>query len=330
MVWVASVNATGVAEINLPKLCDDADFVVSGQLMRQQSLGETTHDTTKAALMLAHVRVERVFKGRLEGATLPFRFVLPYAGIGYRGFTDGQVGIFFLRWKEGEYHVLDPYYPSVPSVPLAPHEPLVEGTCVDRVTYALGRVFASKHPSVESRWTRWEAVRALESVQTPQATAALRTAAEDKDPLVRVWAMSALLSRNDLSMLDRVEKLPPIPPDPHVENLTARLRSGLERVRDPRAIPALARLLRSTDVNLRGGAVGAFRGMKDPAAIQPLATALNDPDDQIVWDAIMGLVEISGDLDHGPGPQEDFKGKQREEYVSYWRNWAQAQKQPSE
>ena len=231
--------------------------------------------------------------------------------------------MFFLRETPGGYVVLDPYHPNVVA---APGAAVIEGSCLDRVTAQLAQVFASKDPSVQSRWTRWEAVRALETVHTPQAAAALRTAAEDKEPLVRVWAISALLSRGDISMLETVEKLPPIPPDPHVENLTGQLGSGLERIRDRRAIPALSRLLDSKDVNLRRGAVGALRGMKDPAAIEPLATALNNPDDEVIWNAIMGLAEITGDLEHGPGPQEDFRGKQREDYVSYWRNWAKSRK----
>jgi len=95
-------------------------------------------------------------------------------------------------------------------------------------------------------------------------------------------------------------------------------------VKDPKATPVLVRLLRAPKANVRRGAASALRNIGGKEAIGPLVEALEDSDDEVVWSAIMGLAEITGDLDHGPGAQEEFKGKQKENYVNYWRNWAKA------
>ncbi len=326
LVSFASANATIVPHLDLSSLYEKADLIVVGRIMGQQRLGTTSLGPAEgdmlASLMLARVDVEKVLKGHLDTPLVTFRFVLPYEGIGYRGVSDGRFGTFFLSWKGERYDVLNPYFPYVPA---APGGAPIEGNCVDKITGDLARVFVSRDPPVQSRWTLWEAVKALETIPTPLATKALRAAAEDKDPLVRVWAISALLSRDDFSMLDRVEKLGPVPSDPSVENLTAYLGPAIARLRDNRAIPRLARLLDSKDVNVRRGVAEALRSMRDPAGIEPLIKALDDPDDWVVMQAVFGLAETTGNLEWGPPPLKEFK-KQRAKYVTYWRNWAKSKR----
>jgi hypothetical protein len=325
-VSVALANATVIPHLDVPNLCDKADLVVIGRVVGHQRLGTTSlgpgEGNMLASLMLARVDVEKVLKGHLDTPSVTFRFVLPYEGIGYRGVSDGRFGIFFLRWVEEGYHVLDPYYPYVPAAPGAPP---VAGNCVDKTTGELAHVFVSRDPSAQSRWTRWEAVRALETVPTPLASTALRAATEDKDPLVRVWAISALVSRGDISMLEQVEKLGTIPPDPRVENLTARLGSAIERVRDKRAIPQLARLLHSEDVNIRRGAAAALRNIHDGAVIMPLTQALYDSDRDVQYQAVIGLAEIMGAGSEWAPAYDTFLNDQGH-YLTHWRDWAKSTK----
>jgi hypothetical protein len=308
-------------------MCGSADLVVVGRVRTRNQKGWTTVHVGTATLQardyVVNLEVEKYLKGGPAGNEFNFTFALSDTPVGHKGVPVGQFGVFFLGHSQLGYKILDPYYPYVPAAPGAPG---VDGSCTDRVTGELAYVFESPDPSVESRWARFDAVRALETLQSSRSTAALRKATRDKDSLVRIWAMSALLSRNDLSMLEEVEKLRPIPSEPHVQNLTAQLRFGIERVRDARAIPQLARLLQNRDVNIRRGAISALRGIGGEEVVKALKAALENTDDEVVWTAILGLAEITGDLDHGPGAQEEFRGKQKEQYLNYWLNWAKSRK----
>jgi hypothetical protein len=319
---VASASATIIPDLDLSNLCDKADLIVVGRVMGQERIGTiclgAAEGNMHASLMGARVAVEKVIKGSLKSPSVTFRFSLPYAAIGYRGVSEGLFGAFFLAWDGKAYNVLNPYFPYLPA---APGGPLLEGNCIDKITSQLARVFISGDTSVQSRWTRWEAVRVLETVPTPEASRALRVAAQDKDPLVSVWAISALLSRDDISMLKCVEKLGTMPRDPNVENLTAQLGTAISRLRDKRAIPQLAHLVASSDVNVRRGAAAALRNTQDGAAIRSLAHALYDSDPEVQYQAVMGLAEITGTVGEW-APASDTFLKDRQRYLDHWREWA--------
>lgn len=319
--WPRLGFASIVPPLDLTDLCERADLIVIGRVTDRRLEARTTIQigsaTVEGTSNLAQVGVERVLKGeKLSNVT--FGFVLPARGLGYSGAPLGRFGVFFLRKAPERYEVLDPYHSYVVA---APGAAVREGSCLDQLTQAVAHVFSSADKPVQDRWSRWHAVRALETVKTPLATAALRTAAQDNDPLPRIWALGALLRRNDIAMLDTLEQAAASSTVPGVENLTAHLGSAIERIRDKQAIPQLARLVQAADVNLRRGAAGALRGIGGRASIEPLVRALEDPDDSVVLQAVYGLAEINGNLDWGPS--ENF-AREREKYVQYWRNWAKA------
>jgi hypothetical protein len=322
LVWEA--QGTLVPEMDPARLCDTADLVIVGRVRARHQQGWTTiqagNSALDARLYAVTVDVEKYLKGAPAGETVGFTFALSDTPVGHKGIQVGQFGIYFLSRTEEGLRVLDPYYPSLPAAPGAPP---FHGKLVDSVATELAHVFVSSDTSVQSRWTRWEAVRALETLQTGSATAGLRVAAGDKEPLVRVWAMAALLKRGDISMLEQIEKLGRIPPDPHVQNLTAHLGFAIERVKDMRAIPSLGRLLHSADVNIRRGAAGGLRNTQDKAAIKPLTEALHDTDREVQYQAVIGLAEITGAPSEWSPASATFE-KDPNKYLDYWRDWAKS------
>ncbi len=332
LVLSEGVGRTAVVpHVDLRTLVEGADLIVVGRVTSEKKLESTTLGPAEgdfpAWLTMVRLDAERVIKGKPEVHTVDFRAVLPVEGVGaeaprYKAISVGQFGVFFLRKAETGYAVLDPYHPFVPAAPGAPRQ---ARDYLDAVVGELAHTFDSNGPSVKSRWERWEGVTALETLQTSAATDALRIASKDPDPLVRIWAISALLARNDIPVLEQVEKLGPISGDPNVINLTSQLGFAIGKISDARAIPSLARLLNSKDVNIRRGAAAGLRNTRDGAAIQPLTQALFDTDRDVQYQAVIGLAEITGTVgEWAPAYPTFLTARQR--YVRHWQEWAKERK----
>ncbi len=93
---------------------------------------------------------------------------------------------------------------------------------------------------------RRRAVNLLNSAKTDLATSILRQATKYSDVVVRLQALSALLNRSDISVLDEVESILLHPPARSEEYLLANLSAALEGIKDAQAIPTLKRLLISS------------------------------------------------------------------------------------
>lgn len=311
--------------LDLRALCDHSDVIVVGRALHVREGKSTTvviqGKSFPGRHMLVELSVERVMKGRAEGTALTFSFSVPSVAIvstGYGEVLAGQFGIFFLRKVEGGYEVFDPYYPAVVACPGAPR---TQGTPLDQVTGEVAHVFASPAASVD---TKRQGIWVLQAVEGAAATYALRTATRNQPVEVRLAAISALLARNDISELATVEDILVDPPRDVNRNMVAGLASALRfGVKDPRAIPTLARLLKSGDVNVRRGAASALRSTQDQAAIKPLAQALQDTDGEILYQAVIGLAEITGTTGEW-APASDTFLKDPQHYLDHWRDWAKS------
>ena len=103
------------------------------------------------------------------------------------------------------------------------------------------------------------------------------------------------------------------PSDYIVGNMRAVLGSGSHR---DEAIPALSRLARNDDVLTRRAAVRGLGAMKSRGAVSSLVRALDDPDDDVRWEAVNGLADIAG-MSH-----VSKNGMLADEVrmLEYWRN----------
>jgi len=313
--------------LDLRALCDHSDVIVVGRALHVREGKSTTvviqGKSFPGRHMLVELSVERVMKGRAEGTALTFSFSVPSVPIvsfGYEEVSVGQFGIFFLRKSDGGHEVLDPYHPFVIAAPGAPQ---ASGNLLDQVTAEVTHVLRSVQVSSD---VKEQALWVLNNVRTPVATAAIRAATRNQPLSVRLIAIGALLARNDISELDAAEDTLLHPPQNVNQNLVAGVASAIRfGVKDPRAIPTLARLLKSGDVNVRRGAASALRSTQDQDAIKPLAQALYDTDGEVLYQAVIGLAEITGTTgEWAPASDTFLKNPQR--YLDHWRDWAKANK----
>ncbi len=325
----ASSEAILVPGIDLPALIRDSDLIVAGRVTHTRREGPATinlqGNILEARLMAAELEVERPLKGQAGTPIVAFKFLEPHAPVGYGEVTKGDFGVFFLKKTAGGFEVLDPRHPSVVA---APGTQLVPASLLDEIIQEVAHVLDSPETSAGDRWLHLDAVLVLRSVVTPRTTSALRAATNDKDPLPRIWAIAALLERNDLSLLPIVKEIALSPTQSIDDNLMKLLGSAVWDVKDPRAIPTLAQLVRAPNVDIRRGAAGALRNAHDPSAIGPLTQALYDTDSNVRYSGVIGLAEVTGTIgEWAPALDTFLKDEQR--YVDYWGNWAKTRKKRS-
>lgn len=315
-------------ELDLPALCSEADIVAEGRISSVTRQGHPVISLPGAEVqgwsMVAVLDVGHVIKGATTSGTIRFTFALPAVeSFGYTGASAGLFGIFFLAGKGQSFSVLNPYHLFVPA---APGPTPKAGGCLEQTLDGLANVFLVHGPSAPDRWTRLRAVMALETVDGPSATAALKLASADPDPMISVWAISALIRRDDLPALKLAAEIHIEGPVPGVENLTARLGSAISGVRDPKAVPLLLPLLNSTDVNIRRGAACALSVIRDNRGVRPLGQALYDPDHEVRYYAVEGLGEITGQNQWTPSIANFDQNEKK--FLAHWRDWAKQLKPP--
>jgi len=307
------------APLNVSALTDNADLVVIGTVSAIWEEGSTTIKSERypihARQMTALLNVKSTLKGRADNSTLNFNFFITEMPVGYRGIPTDQILTFFLReTSPQEYALLDPHYPFIVA---SEGVPPADGRPLDKIVANLAQLLVTQDTPVENRM---EAIRALKSVRTEAATAALRQGTEEQNASVRLEAAAALLNRNDISALDMVTKSLAESSQDVNDSVREDVIYALDGIKDPKAAPALARLLTMSDVRIRCGAAAALRHTDSPEAASALAGALDDNDQQVRYSAVAGLAEFTGEREGMPSI-ELFKKNERH-YLTHWHERA--------
>jgi hypothetical protein len=320
LLYVVATEATLVPTLELDNLSDDAALIVVGQITSVQEVGKTTvpigNRSVSARMMIADLRVDQVLKGATQtNSSLRFHFALPDEFIGWRSITPQSYRVFFLTDNSGELKVANPYYPSVVAIPGAESR---GETAIERVAHQLGAVLESSRTPIEQKQ---EAVFTLNSSRSPAAVRALRSAAEIQDVTVRLSVAAALLEHNDISILPYAEDAllkpnPTLSPD-LLHNLSYAISEG---VKDDRAIPSLTKLLHASNVEARRAAASALTHTGSTSSIDPLLSALGDPDRDVRYYSAIGLAEITGQTDWRPNMDDFFSDEQH--FLNHWKDWA--------
>jgi hypothetical protein len=273
--------------------------------------------------MVVELDAKKILRGERTTGPVTFTFsmpTVPVVSVGGVPVSRGQFGVFFLRKGSRGYEVLDPDHPFVLATPGAPRTP---GGLVDQVTAEVAHVLET--PTEPDR-LKEQAVSILASSQSSVAAAALKAATRNQPLNVRLGAMAVLIARGDISLLPEAQQLllssdPRIRPDRR-DNLASALGYG---VRDARAVPFLAPLLRSGDVFVRRGAASALRNTRSATATKPLGQALYDSDRDVQYQAVIGLAEITGTVGEWAPATSTFL-QDPQHYLDHWRDWAKSQK----
>jgi hypothetical protein len=277
----------------------------------------TIEDGVSAALMQAILEVDKLLKGGSPVRDLNFNFVLPGAPIGYSGIGKGQYGIFFLDASSATYQVHDPYHPSLVACPGAPK---VGGSVLDQIVAELAHTAASGSGS-----SQVTAVHTLRTLRLPEATTALRRAAASSDWRIKCAALAALLARGEVSVLSEsvtllLHPIPNIDPS-SLDDIAYGIREG---IKDAKAVAIIEPLLHDPHATYRLAAVTALRNTYDPRAIDALSEALWDSDQRVLYQAVVGLGEITRQDEWTPSI--DYFAQNKSRFLQHWRDWSQSQK----
>lgn len=311
----ASQMSTPVSPLDLSALTDGADLIAVGRVTMVSEEGSTTIDIQNRSIparrMVALLTVNSILKGQADSSTVNFNFLISEVAIGYKGIPNSQVEMFFLRKTASQgYAILNPYYPFIVA---AENAPPAEGAPLDKVVANLAQLLVTPAASFDNRL---EAIRVLSSVKTEAATSSLRQGAQEENASLRLEAAAALLRRNDISTLDMVANSLLEPSSDINDSVRGDVVFALDNIKDPRAIPALSRLLTAGDVETRRRAAAALRHTGSPDAKAALAKALDDNDQDVRYSAVTGLAEITGETQGMPSI-EVFK-KNESPYLAHW------------
>jgi hypothetical protein len=299
----------------LPDLANAAEVIVLGTITSTNQVGVTTlQDKVGASrVMAAKLHAEEILKGELDTADITVRFLLPDLPIGYRTPPLSVSALFFLDRANGEYRFAMPSRPSIVGMPGT----LLEGTpLVDRLATCVGAV-------IESPVTSWdekrEAIFALWRTPGAVSTRALQYASSLDQPVLALSAVAALLHRNDISRLELAAEAVLSPGEWPSYDVRQDLISGIGWLKDARAIPTLTAMLRQGGGRVRRAVTRALVNTGAPGALDSLAEALDDRDQEVRYNDVIGLAGITGQREWRP---LDYNFKADEErYLSRWKEW---------
>jgi hypothetical protein len=264
---------------------------------------------------LATIHVNRTLKGTVDKPNITVKLIKnPNRISRAKSITPSLYALFFLNQESPMGFSLADQ--DVQAVVASEGASISSRSVLDEVVNEVAHVLVSPNNSPRDQL---QAVAALSSVDSPAANEALHQALASKDLNVKLEAEAGLLKHNDVSVLEQVqERLMMLPAD-ITDNSVLRLSSGIrDGIRDPMAVPILAHLLSALNPRVRRAAAHALRETRSDAAIRPLSAALNDSDQMVRYDAVLGLSEITGDLTHAPSV-DTFK-RDEKKYLAYWQD----------
>jgi HEAT repeat protein len=312
------VAGTPVHTVDVAGLAAGANLIVVGQVESITATGRGTLDyfgtQVGVTQLTITLRADRILKGLSTGQPLAFASLLPDSPIPYRGIPLGQYGIFFLKGQHSNLDVFDPVYPFLPALHNAQ---IGSGDALNQVTTMLGQVLTSSTPSERDRF---DALEALTWLKTPAAGDVLRAAMKQSFGAQRLLIAARLVARNDFVGLEPVATALLHPKGlPH--DLLLNLAGSIGGMKDPQAVPTLARLVKANNPDINQYAAAALRQSGSHAALEPLSHLFDDPDLKTRYYAVIGFGEITHQNDWAPAFDE-FQ-QHEEHYLSYWRVWAQ-------
>ena len=139
------------------------------------------------------------------------------------------------------------------------------------------------------------------------------------EPLRRTaWAAVSLASQH-LAELADVAALLSEASSPELEVVRRFVVGKIAEIRNPQARPELAALLSHPWTAVARSAARALRAFGDARAAPHLADALDHPDQEVRYHALMGLAELYPDA--GPAPSWERFRAAESEYRNRWKDW---------
>ena len=316
-------RAMPVPVISISKLTEGATLIVVGEVTsvseEENGTFELEGQTRRARRMLGALRVDKAIKGKAD-KEVSFRFFIPEEFLGYANVQAGQFGMYFFRETPEGLVFVSSYYPSI----LAMREGCATaGRDLDGVVSEIDCIL--KSPAATNR-DLLTTIQYFRTVPPAMAIPPLRAAARKLPSPFNVLASYILVHHNDVSMLplleESLQKSSKLLVQVEDGSSEFNLSGALAFIKDEAAIPALSRLIISSDVQTRRDAAGAFRHISSEAIIAPLSKLLYDEDWEVRWIAVMGLASVAGDDDDESWyPSHQAFRENEQHYLDHWRQW---------
>jgi hypothetical protein len=322
LLLFSRIYGTMVPGIDLDRLTDESELIVTGELVSLQN-GPTVQLREGSLEFAARsvtgvVSIDQILKGEAPAREISVKFFVPEIFVGWRSVELRKYLVFFLKTESTEqFRFTSPYIRTAAAYRGGQFE---GSTPIDRVVSAIYSAYSSAAARTDQKL---ELISLLSSSKSSASTNVLRSILSSDDLALRLTADGALLERNDISgMAEAVEALLR---DSQVlpENVSHNLLYGIaEGVKDPKSIPHLEQLLRSNDLETRRAATSALMHTHSSEAIAPLEIALEDSDFVVRYYGVVGLAEITGQIDWRPN-MDVFRADQ-ERYLKHWRDWSKS------
>ena len=311
------MNSTPMHSVDVAGLTAGAELIVVGKIasvvQQERAAVDLPGGSVPATRFRAALRSDQVLKGDLRAHDLSFYFLLPDAPIGFEGVAVGQYGVFFLKTTQDVWEFVDPanpYLPALPNVQLPP------GTPLDQVTVGLGQVLVVPGASDADRL---RALDALSHLHTDLAKEVLSNALRSTSGELQLKIAGTLVAHNDIAGLEAIETAL-LHPAGLSQQVLLNLAGSLGGLKNPKAVPTLAKLVKANNPDINRFAAAALRQTGSSAALVPLSHLLDAPDLQTRYYAVIGFGEITHQDQWAPA-YDEFQ-QHEEHYLSYWRAWA--------
>lgn len=302
--------------LDVPSLSEASDLIIAGEVVETKYGPTTTIDISSRLVQGRYVtcivNIHDVLKGSVDGHSISLKYFLPDEPIGYESVQMGN-RLVFLKKSVSQYSPTSPYYPSLPATAgvHAKTDNVLSGIAIE-----LSAVLQSPTSSYADKQ---RALFALGTITTARSTDLLKQALSLQDGALRLNAAGLLLQRNELAGLPLAEGVlvhEEGAPANVVHNLDYAISVG---VKSKDAVPTLARLVRSANVETRRAAASALGHTGSQTAVEPLVRLLTDSDRKVRHDAVIGLARITGNEEWGPNM--DLFQSDEHKYISYWQDW---------
>jgi hypothetical protein len=303
----------------------EADLIAAGTARKITRRGEamTRHDgimRTPGRIVQSLVEVDRVFKGPAV-RVVTVEFFLPDdpelardEGIA----PPGKRCLLLLSRKSDDGDVYVPRSVHDPALLLAPTPPPVPGRDAAVQERLRDEVLAAIRPDTADHTCRVLRNLIFLRSRSEPALGKLEELSADRSAAVVGSALAARLALGDGSAVAKLVALE------EKGDLRGEQRIDFElackSLTSPEDIPSLVVMLSAKSAWFRREAAYRLRRMKDPRAVPLLGKLLQDGDRTVQYHALMGLSEHAQGM-YGWGPGAALFEKNPDYYVNRWRQW---------
>ncbi len=328
-------------------LAESASFVFHARVVSFDSVRKEYGEEDGVATLA----VDRWYKGKTQPATVRLKFA--YAGMS--AFRDGHncvdlhrstSWLIFANQGPDFFVFSDDCKGGLPMSSMLSENP--KGTWLERLQQDLIFGLQDEDPAY-----RLANIARLGGLKLPSSAAPLHQFIEYGTEAESKWAIYAALRSGDLSVLPRVQDIvinidlpaekrnaqsqPPSSQDAAPRHSSAYgdpesdMALELQKLRDPRAVPTLLRILGSGKTDfVRSCASSALAEIHDPGSARAVAEHLEDSDRYVRYDALVTLMRITHEPDctFPPGTKDPDFENYIEQCDRWWKRTGSSQPWP--